>query len=90
MGVGRLGDLEHPMEDDGMPELPVARNASNGVRPVRSTDLDDLLTAVVDDPEAWLSSPSAQFGGRKPADLIGTNEETKVVQLLQAVDQGLF
>lgn len=52
--------------------------------------LADLLAVVVDDPETWLATPSAQLGGRKPADLIGTDEEVKVVSLLQAVDQGLF
>lgn len=58
--------------------------------PIPSSRLDDLLDAVVDDPETWLSTPSEQLGGRKPCDLIGTDEEIKVVSLLQAVDQGLF
>lgn len=58
--------------------------------PVPSRDLDALLAAVVDDPERWLSTPSAQFGGRRPIDLVGTEEEVKIVDLLHAVDQGLF
>ena len=56
----------------------------------KSLSLDQLLGTVLDNPEAWLSMPSAQFGGRRPADLIGTEEEQKIVDLLLAVDQGLF
>ena len=56
----------------------------------KSLPLPQLLSTVLDDPEAWLSMPSAQLGGRKPADLIGTEEEQKIVDLLLAVDQGLF
>jgi Protein of unknown function (DUF2384) len=37
-----------------------------------------LLNAVVDDPQKWLSTPSMQFGGRRPGDLVGTDEENVV------------
>jgi uncharacterized protein (DUF2384 family) len=72
-----------------MPEAstPDAPATSRRIRPV---SLEELLAAVVDDPEIWLSTPSVQLGGRKPGDLIGTDEEAKVVSILQAVDQGLF
>jgi hypothetical protein len=60
------------------------------VRPGPSAKLAELLDSVVDDPEKWLSTPSVQFGGRKPGDLIGTAEEPKIFDLLHAVDQGLF
>jgi hypothetical protein len=55
-----------------------------------SPELDKLLHAVVDDPETWLSTPSVQFGGRRPCDLVGTDEEFKIFDLLYAVEQGLF
>jgi hypothetical protein len=64
--------------------------ADDSEQPLRSVSLHELLNAVVENPEAWLSTPSAQFGGRKPSDLIGTEEEHKIVDLLLAVDQGLF
>ena len=57
--------------------------------PAPSRELDALLAAVVDDPESWMSTPSAQFGGRRPIDLVGTEEEVKIFDLLHAVDQGL-
>lgn len=53
-------------------------------------NLQELIDRVVDNPEAWLSTPNHQFGGRQPRELIGTREETKLVNLLRAVDQGLF
>jgi len=90
MGCLEMGDLSQPLEDEGMPELPVASNSTELARPARSPELDEILASVVADPEAWLAAPSAQLGGRRPADLIGTAEEPKIVQLLQAVDQGLF
>lgn len=58
--------------------------------PVLSPELDKLLTAVVDNPEIWMSTPSIQFGGRRPGELVGTEEEFKIFDILRAVEQGLF
>jgi hypothetical protein len=55
-----------------------------------SPELDELLTTVVDNPEIWMSTPSIQFGGRRPSELVGTEEEFKIFDILHAVDQGLF
>jgi hypothetical protein len=73
-----------------MPEHQEIPSVLDRDRPIPSNDLDELLHAVVDDPNTWLATPSEQLGWRKPGDLIGTDEEVKVVSLLQAVDQGLF
>ena len=59
-------------------------------RPSPSSNLAALLAMVLDQPEKWMATPNHQFGGRKPSDLVGTAEETKIFDLLQAVDQGLF
>jgi hypothetical protein len=56
----------------------------------RSPKLDELLAAVIDNPDIWLSTPSVQFGGRRPGELVGTEEEFKIFDILHAVDQGLF
>jgi Protein of unknown function (DUF2384) len=67
--------------------------SSTGVkadRPSPSSDLVALLSTVIDQPDRWMATPNHQFGGRKPSDLVGTAEETKIFDLLQAVDQGLF
>ncbi len=73
-----------------MPETSEHPNALAAPPPILSELLGELLALVVDEPATWLATPSAQLGGRKPGDLIGTDEEFKVVSLLQAVDQGLF
>jgi hypothetical protein len=52
--------------------------------------IQELIDRVVDHPQTWLSTPNPQFGGREPRQLIGTGEESKLVNLLRAVDQGLF
>jgi uncharacterized protein (DUF2384 family) len=73
-----------------MPEITESPDALATSPRMRPKALEELLATVVDDPENWLSTPSAQLGWRKPLDLIGTDEEVKVVSILQAVDQGLF
>lgn len=78
------------LKDEVMPEISEIPKAVVPPSPDRPDTLAELLAVVVDDPETWLATPSAQLGGRRPADLIGTEEELKVVSLLQAVDQGLF
>ncbi|MGP0068728.1 MAG: hypothetical protein ACLQGP_34645 [Isosphaeraceae bacterium] len=91
--LARLGDpgkTPGDLKDEIMPNRPETPNALDTDQPIPSNALDDLLVAVVDDPETWLSTPSEQLGWRKPGDLIGTDEDVKVVSLLQAVDQGLF
>ena len=55
-----------------------------------STNLAALLSTVLDEPDKWMATPNHQFGGRKPSDLVGTAEEAKIFDLLQAVDHGLF
>jgi uncharacterized protein (DUF2384 family) len=77
-------------KDKLMPGSKLGSAVSPAGRPIRSTELVQLLNTVVDDPEKWLATPSVQFGGRKPDDLVGTAEESKIFDLLYAVDQGLF
>jgi hypothetical protein len=78
------------LKDEIMPKRLGPPTAQGPSQQPRSNSLDELLASVVDDPETWLSTPSEQLGWRKPGDLVGTDEEGKVVGLLQAVDQGLF
>ncbi len=49
-----------------------------------------LAADVLDDPGPWLRAPNAQLGDRRPIDLVGTEEEFRVTNLLVAIDQGLF
>ena len=52
--------------------------------------LENLLAGFFADPQLWLDTPNHNFGGRKPGDLVGTDEERKVYNLLRAVDLGMF
>lgn len=50
----------------------------------------ELAADVLDDPGPWLRAPNAQLGDRRPIDLVGTEEEFRVANLLVAIDQSLF
>ena len=84
-----------------MGKTPRSQSPSSAVRdkkPARSgkgrakkgPNLQELLVAFFPDPASWLATPNAHFGGRKPADLLGTVEEIKVYNLLRAVDMGSY
>jgi hypothetical protein len=74
--LGVAGETIPPdLKDELMPEISQKRSALDASPPIRPESLNELLAAVVDDPETWLSTPSAQLGWRKPGDLIGTDEE---------------
>jgi Antitoxin Xre/MbcA/ParS C-terminal toxin-binding domain len=75
------------VKDDPVSETNAVVTANH---PARSPELDALLADVVEHPETWMSTPSVQFGGRRPIDLVGTEEEVKIFDILHAVDQGLF
>src|SRR5207302_1804740 len=46
--------------------------------------------SAVDDPEDWLNTPNPQFEGRRPIDLIGTDDEVRVHIIIGAARQGFF
>src|SRR5271157_4635841 len=50
----------------------------------------ELASDVLENPGEWLRTSNTQLGNRRPIDLMGTEEEEKVFDLLHAVDQGLF
>jgi hypothetical protein len=62
--------------------------ASTSYRPNRS--IRELAYDLLQHPEEWLRTPNSQLGDRKPIDLMGTDEEFRVQNLLNAVDLGLF
>jgi DNA-binding transcriptional ArsR family regulator len=44
----------------------------------------------VDDPETWFRTPNAEFGGRRPVDLLGTDEEPRLRNRIGAAKLGMF
>jgi DNA-binding transcriptional ArsR family regulator len=48
------------------------------------------LRTVIEDPEAWLQQSHPQFGGRKPIELLGSSEEFRIMNYINALRHGLF
>jgi hypothetical protein len=66
-----------------------------GTAPGQSAELPrrtarELANELLKHPAEWLDSPNPQFGGRRPNDLLDTDEEKKVINLLLCVELGLF
>ncbi len=51
-----------------------------------SRELDDILA----NPEEWLAAPNENFGGRRPVDLVGTDDEHLIYEWIAAVKCGLI
>ena len=52
-------------------------------------DLKAEAGTIVDDPDSWLNTPNDRFAGKKPIDLIGTNKEQRLRDLLRAIKHGM-
>ena len=58
--------------------------------PDETVDIRKLIMEVVPDAEQWMDSPNRHFGLMKPADLIGTDKEIHLRNLVRAVKLGMF
>ncbi len=58
--------------------------------PLRDRSTLELANDVLEKPGLWLRTPNPRLGDRKPIDLLDTDEEHRVRDILIAVDQGLF
>jgi uncharacterized protein (DUF2384 family) len=76
--IERLCESMVPEDDENSWPIPPQRSAL------------ELASKLLQHPGAWLRTPNPNLGDRKPIDLIDTDEESKVFNLLNAVDQGLF
>ncbi len=85
MAVGRReSDAFRTASIDAAPTGDVAEPQSEGM-PTSQT-IRNLAEDVLPHPDLWFESPNPRFGGRKPADLLGTKEEILLYWLLNAVD----
>jgi hypothetical protein len=53
-------------------------------------DLRELIMEVIPDAEHWIDAPNPHFGLMKPAELIGTDKEIHLRNLVRAVKLGMF
>jgi Protein of unknown function (DUF2384) len=67
----------------------VMSSISNGLLPGEDPDIRKDVTALVADPSKWLDTPNSQLGGNKPKDLIGTDREQLLRDLLRAIKYGM-
>lgn len=74
--------------------LGLVEEAEPAARPTLSKSewkkLVKKVASAIDDPEEWLNRPNPQFEGRRPIDLIGTDDEVRVHIIIEALQQGFF
>lgn len=58
--------------------------------PGEAEDIFEEFELVVPDSKRWINSPNDLFGGRKPRDLIGTDEEEELRNVIRAIKNGIF
>jgi hypothetical protein len=58
--------------------------------PDETVDLRTLILSVVPDAERWMDTPNPHFDLAKPKDLIGTDKEKHLRNLVRAVKNGMF
>jgi DNA-binding transcriptional ArsR family regulator len=59
------------------------------LRPILSTFLEEVR-GLVDDPEGWFRTPNPVFEGRRPIDLLGTPDEARLRNRIEAAKLGMF
>jgi len=57
--------------------------------PDETPDIYKEVGQIVQDPDHWLDMPNDQLGGRKPKELIGTDQEQHLRDLLRAIRHGM-
>jgi uncharacterized protein (DUF2384 family) len=61
----------------------------NSKFPGEKKDIRKEIEALVDEPEKWLDAPNDQLGGERPRDLISTDREQVLRDLLRAIRYGI-
>jgi uncharacterized protein (DUF2384 family) len=57
--------------------------------PGEDPDIRKEVADLVVEPSEWLNTPNSCLGGEKPVDLIGTNREQLLRDLLRAIKYGI-
>jgi uncharacterized protein (DUF2384 family) len=61
----------------------------NSKFPGEKKDIRKEIEALVDEPERWLDAPNDQLGGERPRDLINSDREQVLRDLLRAIRYGI-
>jgi uncharacterized protein (DUF2384 family) len=62
---------------------------SNNLFPDEAADIQKDIATLIADPSQWLDTPHARLGGAKPKDLIGTDREQFLRDLLRSIKYGM-
>ncbi len=52
-------------------------------------DLKKEIGKIVKDPDRWMKTPHDLLGGQKPLDLIGTDKEQQLRDLIRSIKHGM-
>jgi Protein of unknown function (DUF2384) len=66
-----------------------ASDAKTASVPIERKLLEDVK-GFVDDPEKWFRTPNADFEGRQPIELLGTDDEPRLRNRIEAAKLGMF
>ena len=66
-----------------------SHSAPNNLFPDKDAEIEKDITDLIDDPATWLDTPHARFAGAKPKDLIGTDREQMLRDLLRSIKYGI-
>ncbi len=58
--------------------------------PDEPEDIREDVRGVIRDAQTWLETPNDKLGGRRPEELIGTDQEIEVRNMLRSVKMGMF
>jgi len=61
----------------------------NNLFPDEQADIKKDVATLIDDPSEWLATPNTRLGGDKPQDLIGTDREQLLRDLLRSIKYGI-
>jgi uncharacterized protein (DUF2384 family) len=61
----------------------------NGLLPGEKANIRQEIKTLIAEPAKWLDMPNDQLGGLKPRDLIGTDREQLLRDLLRAIKYGM-
>ncbi len=61
----------------------------NRLLPGEKQDIRKEIKGLIAEPAKWLETPNDQLGGQKPRDLIGTDREQLLRDLLRSIKYGM-
>jgi uncharacterized protein (DUF2384 family) len=64
-------------------------SSRNDLFPDEDADIRKEVATLIDDPSKWLDMPNTQLAGTKPKDLIGTEREQMLRDLLRSIKYGI-